>query len=307
MGMKLKGALCGLAAVAMIIGGVKISAAEPINVLGIETNQPWAYDILDFIPGLTFTKVSESAFASVNLNSFNELFISDNPGQSTINALNARKNDLSTWVSAGHGIFALALTNPFTSNQYDWVPDAIRPAYISFTNDIINIANPSHPVMAGLTDDGLSGWHSSAHGIFENSADPLTWGPNVTGWDVLAREPSDLHGAVTLATSFGLGRLVLTLQDPDEHHSGLLGPGFPVKEDQLRFVQNGITWVAGTSAIVDPGLPIVDPGLPSVGAPEPASLLLLGSGLALLFAWQLRRKITLGHFQTHYYTNANGA
>jgi hypothetical protein len=71
-------------------------------------------------------------------------------------------------------------------------------------------------------------------------------------------------------------------------------------------VQNGITWVAGTSAIVDPGLPIVEPGLPivepglpSVGAPEPASLLLLGSGLALLFAWQLRRKITLGHFQTH--------
>src|SRR5438094_1378643 len=76
MRRKPQGILLGLIAFSLIVGVAHVPQAEAISVLGIETGQTtWEYNVVSFIPGLSFTLVSQADFATVNLNAFDVLFI----------------------------------------------------------------------------------------------------------------------------------------------------------------------------------------------------------------------------------------
>jgi hypothetical protein len=94
-------------------------------------------------------------------------------------------------------------------------------------DDTVVIVNPTHPVMTGLTSAGLSGWGSSSWGNFTKT-------PGLT---VLVTNGS--IRPITLAGTFGQGRVVITDLDPDYQRAFGV-----IKGAQVRFVQNAINWVA---------------------------------------------------------------
>jgi hypothetical protein len=238
---------------------------DAVRVLEIDTEASWQYSTGASLGGVSLTRVSPSDFAAVNLDDYQVLWVGEtfcgtqfDPSVATLSALKARAADISNWLAAGHGIFACTEPTPrdVSAENYAWVPSAIRPTllYSPYETDTVQIVAPDHPVMAGLTNDGLSNWSDSAHTFYTDHP----------GLDVLT---TDGAGAfVTLAGTFGTGRIVLTAQDPDFHFV------FGRQDvDQVLFVQNAIDWVAGV--------------------PEPSTFAFLGIGAfgLLAYAWRRRR------------------
>lgn len=211
-----------------------------INVLGIDTEAPWDYEIISELTNVTFTEVSISDFATTNLDLYDVLFVSETftnssvtlASQATLDALASRESDISSWLYNGHGI--VALSEPIGTNPFDWIPNSIEPDVTFSGNNNISIVDPLHPVMQGLTNQDLSGWNTSSHGF-------LTVPENM---DLLAVD--SLNRPITLAGNYGFGKVVLTQQDPDFHnYYGNRKPG------QITFVQNAIDWVS-TPVVPEP-------------------------------------------------------
>lgn len=260
----------------MIVAGVAWSLfltltsgafAAQVKVLGIDTSTNWDYNTVNSLVNVAFTEVSAGDFGSVDLNQYDVLLVSETfkngsvtvPAQDTLDALALRETDIESWLDAGHGI--VAWSEPIGLNAWDWLPDSIDPGNAGLVHDDeVFIQDFTHPVMAGLTSEGLSGWSTSAHNSF--AAIPA-------GWDVLVTGDATGGTAITIAGAYGNGRVVLSSQDPDFHSFyGIHKP------DQFVLAQNAIDWVAGSSATV----------------PEPASVFLFGAGLAGLAMTSRKRR-----------------
>ena len=240
-----------LVVISFVVVIIQAPPAKAVNVLGIDTGSAWDYNIVSYLSGVTFTEVTTAGFATVNLNLYDVLLISETftnsnvttPSQATLDVLKAREAALSSWISSGHGV--VALSEPIGTGRFDWLPDAVQPTVgTMISDDTVHIVNSAHPVMAGLTDSGLSGWGTSSHGNFTSNG----------VLDVLVNEGGTRP--ITLAGTFGLGKIVITDQDPDYHHT--YGN---IKLQQEQFVQNAIDWAA-------------------TPVPVPGTLFLLISGLA---------------------------
>ncbi len=260
-----------------LFGTVGVANASPINVLAIDTTTSWDYQTVNGLTGITFTEVSSAAFGSVNLWDYDVLMVSETftnihvtiSATNTLNALVSRENDIANWLADGHGV--VAWSEPIGINPWEWLPDPIQPtnANTGYDNSV-TIVDSNHAVMSGLTDEGLSGWGSSSHNSFGNIA---------SGWDTLVTDSSG--GAVTIAGTYGAGRIVLSSQDPDFHswYNPLYYATTPDSiydgEQRTLFAQNAIDWTAGAAP---------------APVPEPATMLLFGTGLVGLAGSRIRKK-----------------
>jgi thermitase len=153
--------------------------------------------------GYEYTLVTPSEFATVDLHSYNVLFIGWMPGDGLVDALLARASDIASWVAAGNGI--VALTESYEANRWAWLP--LSASGSGFSGDEVHILDPSHPVMSNLTDTELSHWSNSYHGYFFSYD---------SSWETLA-EGVEAAQPITMATTYGDGRIAITDQDPDYH------------------------------------------------------------------------------------------
>ncbi len=203
--------------------------AAPTNVLALDTN---AYDnqILGAVTGISPVDVSPDDFRTIDLSSYDILYVGSAfqygyvtvPSQSALDALNARASDIGAFVQSGHGV--LALSEPIGTGVYSWLPVPLSSYKLGY--DTVLVADPTHPVMSGLTSSGLSGWSESGHTYF-------------TSWDSLDVLATMSGGEpVTLAGTYGYGKMVISGQDADWHYMH----GRPGQ--QVQFVQNSFDWLS---------------------------------------------------------------
>jgi len=193
----------------------------PPKLLVVDTPEAEDTGALDML-GYTYSLVTPEEFATVDLERYNVLFIGWMPGDTLVNALFARASEIANWVEAGNGIVALA--EPYEVNRWAWLPLFVSDS-LGY-GDEVHIVDPAHPVMSDLTDAELSNWYTSYHGCFFNY-DP--------SWQTLA-EGLEVDKPVTMATTYGAGRIVITDQDPDYHlyYGRIEGAG--------KFLRNMIKW-----------------------------------------------------------------
>jgi len=191
------------------------------KLLVVDTPQAEDTGALDKL-GYEYTLVSPTEFATVNLYEFNVLFVGWVPGDAVVNALLARASEVADWVAAGNGI--VALSEPYESNRWAWLPLWVNSD--TYGGENVRIIDPTHPVMFNLTDAELSYWWSSYHGCFYSYH---------TDWAALA-QGIEAGYPITLAATYGNGRIVITHQDPDYHfyYNNVLGAG--------KLLRNMIEW-----------------------------------------------------------------
>jgi len=203
-------------------------ACQTIRVLGIDTNLPADYNGVGYLTGVAFTEISTVDFATVDLNNYDVLFISDYYSSNVQTALANRASDIEAWIKAGHGV--LTLSSVSCEDPLTWLPSAVRPSCTVDNSDTVTIFDPTHPVMTGLTNAGLSGWEQSAHGYFGSIPTDLA---TLAKADFPLNTPTH-SDPIVLAGTYVSGRVVVATLHANDHA--------PEGETEI-FLQNAIDWV----------------------------------------------------------------
>jgi hypothetical protein len=243
--MKMRNSVHALAILAIASGmgfGGRYPALAATSVLAIDTST-FDTQVLGALTGISYTEVSPATFTTTDLSLYRVLYVGSTfqngavtmASQEALDALNARKADIAAFIQSGHGV--VALSEPIGTGRYAWLPVSVTSIDgYAWGFDDLHITNPGHPVMASLTDDGLTNWSVSAHTYFTSTGSMDT---------LVARTSSG--APVTLAGTYGAGRMVLTGQDPDFHYVyGSLG-------QRREFTQNAIDWVSSFPTVPTPG------------------------------------------------------
>lgn len=123
-------------------------------------------DVGGLLTAAGFTDVTAIPYADLdttNLSGFDVLYIGYSSQDSGILADQSdAASNVQSYVDAGGNLVGEPMNGP-----YAWLPYGTA---IGGTGDLggnsVHIVDPGHPVMAGLTDVGLSGWDSSCHADF---------------------------------------------------------------------------------------------------------------------------------------------
>ncbi len=256
-----------------------VGTASAYNILAMDMGGYWNNLFDQYIdaqagygtPGTVgerwYTMVAPSQLASVNLLDYDVFLVQSAftddwvtaPATEALDALSACRVDIAGFVASGGGL--VAWSEPLPDGQdhaWDWAPVEVESAGVNH-EALVHIYDPSHPIMAGSTDESLSNWTSSWHGWFTQYDPRLQivaqtgdYGPN----DPRSFRPLTLAGAYNAG---GCGRMVFSLQDPDYHAYQQA----PTSDCAATFIGESLDWAAA------PCQPI----------PEPATIVLLGMGL----------------------------
>jgi len=185
--------------------------------------------------GFTYTKVTASGFASVVLGNFKIIFVSWMPTQAEVNALNARKTDIANWINNGGGIVVnaewkgdLGVTNP-----YSFLPVSFDTETGWYHTDGVHIIEPTHPLVAGLTDSLLTSWGNSVHGKITA----------IPSGSTIVTKSTAYNSPHLVAVTYGNGKIVVCASDPEYHTC--YGPG----DGPRILLYNELKWAASGESL----------------------------------------------------------
>lgn len=125
------------------------------------------------------TELDPADLATTDLSVYDVLYFGVTTDATAIGHYVTAASDIQDYLDAGGGMVVEA--EVWAANAWTWVPDADLIGHSGTTNtaqDSVTITDPAHPVMAGLTDAGLSGWGFSGHSNFAT--------PEAAGFHTLA-------------------------------------------------------------------------------------------------------------------------
>jgi hypothetical protein len=243
--------LAPVAALALCIG-VGPAHGGPINVLASGGDIDSTDASILAARGINLTIVSPGALdatiaANPTLAGFQGVWL----GWATNFSVSAASaTDLRNFVIAGGSFLG---ETPF-GNILAFGPDGGSVAQNGSGGNSVHIVAPGDPVMAGLTDAGLSGWDSSYHGSY-----------TATGAFTVLAIGNDNGGLpVTITELLGAGRVTFTEQDASFH------------------MQFG----SGDTSSNSPKANLVVNALTATVTPEPSTLILLGVGAACVLGYR---------------------
>jgi hypothetical protein len=113
------------------------------------------------------TSIASSALAGIDLSNFDEIYVAPTTRQTDVDNYIASAAKILAYTDAGGGL--VVEPEVFATGSWSWVPDAALIGNSGSNNvglESVHIVDPSSPVMAGLTDAGLSNWGISVHSTF---------------------------------------------------------------------------------------------------------------------------------------------
>ena len=187
----------------VLIFSESISSNLPAqSIAALDVGSDRALAILDSM-GMTYTSITPGQLDTVDLFNFSLLYVGSTfldggvtiPAQVALDSLNINKVKIRDYVEAGGGL--VALSEPIGNGKWNWVPVSVAgtDGFASGFDQVV-ITNSTHPVMAALTSELLSGWGNSAHNSFTTT----------DGLEVIATKNSG--EPVTLVGELGCGRIV---------------------------------------------------------------------------------------------------
>jgi hypothetical protein len=142
-------------------------------------NSGGANSLLTSLGYTNITVISSANLGATNLNNFDMLYVALSTSNSTLADLVAASAQIDTYVNGGGGL--LVEPQVFAAGSWSWVPLAGQIGHSGATNvatETVVIVDSLHPVMAGLTNAGLSNWGFSVHSFFATAG--------AAGFDILA-------------------------------------------------------------------------------------------------------------------------
>jgi hypothetical protein len=242
-----------LPAVAMLIGGGQAKAAN-VLISGTEMNATIVSDLA--ARGLTATIVNPANLATTSFAGYSAIWLGWN---TTYSFDGTTLGKFQAFINGGGNVFA---ETPYT-NVLSFLPGVAGVTTTNFDGQNVHITATADPVMAGLTDAGLSGWGNSYHNYYNTLG---TFGGLAQSLDV-GGNPSMIIGQRE-----GLGYLTLSGQDASFHAQYGAGDTSPTSP-KMNLVIDTLNLPNASSPV-----------------PEPASMSLLGLGALGLFGYGVRRK-----------------
>jgi hypothetical protein len=175
---------------------------------------------------LNYTAVDETEFYSANFSDYDVLFIAS---YANTGPLSDRAEDIQNFVNNGGGLVVL------DQDDWGWMPVSLNPSG-GWCGDIVTIVAPDHPIMNGITSEGLSNFGCSIHTLFPEYDSRLEVLAVGTPGDVTIPKVGGGDMPLILAGDIGGGRVVLSGED-NEHRLGE-GPD----DEAIKIVANMVYW-----------------------------------------------------------------
>ena len=130
-----------------------------------------------------YTLIAPSALGSTVLSLYDLLYFAPTTSSADTAFFAASSASIASYTAGGGGL--VVEPEVFAAGSWAWVPDAALIGHTDGTNicgtapaNAVTIVTPGDPVMAGLTDAGLSNWGCSIHSEFAT--------PGAAGYTTLA-------------------------------------------------------------------------------------------------------------------------
>ncbi|MEG2017908.1 MAG: DUF3794 domain-containing protein, partial [Clostridium sp.] len=151
------------------------------------------------------------SFYMNNIDNYSVIIVDWEANQTVVNGLTSYKDVISKWINCG-GTFISQSTDVAT-NPYGYIP--LNITNVPVTRELVNIVDPTSPIMDNLTNATMSFWINSIHAVF-NPIDPA--------FKAITESVIDNLPATILA-QYGNGNIIATGHDFAYHATLGVIPG----------------------------------------------------------------------------------
>ncbi|MDI6896675.1 carboxypeptidase regulatory-like domain-containing protein [Methanocella conradii] len=155
----------------MLMTASAASQSGGSKALLVEDVLPWGYPSNEYALnelGITYDVFGSSSLATTDLSKYEMVIIASDQQTWTYNNLASNKDKFASYVYNGGVLVAHATDEGWNAGHWSssFLPGGVT--HVNNINEYLSIVDSSSPIVSGITDAELDGWHYSTHGYFAN-------------------------------------------------------------------------------------------------------------------------------------------